>query len=363
MQPNQPIAKTKKRKKRFLKSRLRRKLLKHVWLSRSLLFIGFSISLYLMILLLSVIFSKIGVSQYIQVSKNFIFTPKDAITSFEGRTNILILGRGGEGHDAPDLTDTIIFSSFKHMDAEIDLVSIPRDIWIPELRTKLNSVYYWGNQKQDGGGIVLSKSVVEEVAGKPVHYAVIVDFSSFKHLIDVMEGIEVKVENSFVDEMYPISGKENDECGGDPEYLCRYERIEFFEGIHLMDGETALKFARSRNAEGDEGTDLARSLRQQKMILAIKEKMTSSKMIFSPKKVIEIIKVAISSFETDLDINEAAILARRVLDSKGKFSSQVLLEDLLINPPISYVYDNQYVFVPKGDSWDLIHGWVDDLLR
>ena len=42
--------------------------------------------------------------------------------------NILILGIGGEGHDGPQLTDTVILASFKPSTGKVALISIPRDL-------------------------------------------------------------------------------------------------------------------------------------------------------------------------------------------------------------------------------------------
>ena len=62
----------------------------------------------------------------------------------------------------------------------VSFLSIPRDIWIESLRIKLNSAYYWGNERQENGGLILAKSSVEEIIGSPVHYAVVIDFVLFK---------------------------------------------------------------------------------------------------------------------------------------------------------------------------------------
>jgi LCP family protein required for cell wall assembly len=114
-----------------------------------------------------------------------------------------------------------MFVSIDHISPSFTIISLPRDIWIPALRAKLNSVYYWGNQKEEGGGLPLSKSVVEEIVGQPVEYGIVIDFEGFQEIIDVLGGVEVNVERSFTDERFPIEGKENDECEGDPEYKCR----------------------------------------------------------------------------------------------------------------------------------------------
>lgn len=376
-----PVYKKAKRfnKRRVALSRLKRRVLKHVWLVRALILSGALIGVGIIIVLTLLFVSRSKVGGYYSLARNFILTPAENIKSFEGRTNILILGKGGANHEAPDLTDTIIFASIDNVGHRVTLISIPRDIWIPSIRAKVNSAYYWGNQKKPpesgdsilrgGGGLVLAKSAVEEIVGQPVHYGVVVDFEVFKNIIDVMGGVEVDVEASFTDEKYPIEGKEDNSCGGDPEYRCRYETVSFEKGLTPMDGETALKFSRSRNAEGDEGTDFARSIRQQKVIDAIKKKALSKEILYSPKKLLAIKDVLEENVETDIDDTALAILARRAWQAKNNIGSDILPEDLLENPPISLRYDNQYVFIPKSDDpetpeneWDEVYEWIQEIL-
>lgn len=342
---------------RFL-MRAKRRLLRHVWLARAGLVLGALGALYLTIILLGFILGRLGIPNYVHLASDFIFTPESQVKSQAGRTNILILGKAGAGYTAPDLTDTIIFASVSHTNPATTLVSFPRDIWIPAIRAKLNSAYYWGNQKEKEGGLTLAKSVAEEIAGQPIHYGVVIDFSGFKRIIDVIGGIEVEVERSFVDDKYPIAGKENDECGGDKEFKCRYETVRFEKGVQKMDGETALKFVRSRNAEGEEGTDLAREARQQKVLLALKSKILSPKVLFSPKKLFGVWREVKNSIETDMDPSAGAILIRRLFDSRDNLESHVLPEDFLTHPPISPRYDNQYVFIPKAGDWEEVHQWI-----
>jgi LCP family protein required for cell wall assembly len=355
--------KVKKSKKgKIFFSKLKRRILKHIWLARIGLIILVVSGFYLLYLLFSFLLGSLGITSYTKLIGDFIFTPTQKIQATEDRTNILILGKSGEGHDAPDLTDTIILASVGHTNPSIALISLPRDIWVPELRAKLNSTYYWGNQKQGGGGLILAKSTVESIAGQPVHYGLVIDFSGFMEIVDVLDGVEVDVERSFTDEKYPIAGKENDECDGDLEYKCRYETISFEKGKQTMDGETALKFVRSRNAEGDEGTDLAREARQQKVIAAVQREIFSSKVLLSPKRMLSVWKVVSNSIETDIDSSAGAILLRRLLQAKGQMKSHVLSEDFLVNPPIQSRYDNLYVFIPAGDGWEEVHNWVRDIL-
>jgi len=131
-----------------------------------------------------------------------------------------------------------------------------------------------------------------------------------------------------------------------------------------MDGTTALKFVRSRHAEGTEGTDIAREARQQEIIGAIKNKILNPHLLLTPKKDLEIYRVVKASIETDITPDSAVVLARKFFDSRNNINSFIIPEGLLINPPISKIYDNQYVFIPKAGNgkWDEIHKWVASIL-
>lgn len=357
------LMKARKDKKGIRFSALKRRILKHIWLVRSFLIGAILVAILLFFLILRALTTAIGGTDYFILASSFIFPQSQLIKESGGRTNILIMGKGGAGHEAPDLTDTMIFVSVPHNDSDIDLISIPRDIWLPDLKAKINSAYYWGNQKEVGGGITLAKSEVESVVGKPVHYGVVVDFSVFEKVVNIIGGINVDVERSFIDKKYPIAGKENDLCNGDPEYKCRYETIEFKGGTRFMDGETALKFVRSRNAEGDEGTDLARSARQEKVISAIKEKILTKDILLNPSKLKALKKVFLENIETDINSAEASSLARYTFNSRASLISFVMPEEFLEVAPKSPVYDNLYVFIPKSGDWQSFHDWVNEKLE
>jgi LCP family protein required for cell wall assembly len=349
-------------RRKIILSRLKRRFLKRLWLARLALAVLGILVLITLGLGLNFLFQKTGLSVYTSFARDFLFFPKDKVVSTEGRVNVLILGKGGAGHDAPELTDTLIFTSVSLEKPKISLVSLPRDIWIGALRAKLNSAYYWGNQKQPGGGLVLAKSTTEEIVGEPVHYGLVIDFSGFKRVVDAVGGIELEVENAFTDERYPIVGRENDDCGGDPEFQCRYETLHFDQGRKMMDGETALKFVRSRNAEGDEGTDLDRAARQQKVIAALKNKVLSKDVLLNPKKLKALKEATAASVETDLKGSELAVVARAFFNARNNLVSHALPEDLLVVPPSLPQYDYLYIFVPAKGEWSEVHAWIESVL-
>lgn len=300
----------------------------------------------------------VGIGDSLSVAGAFLFLPRDSVDEYEDRTNILLLGKAGT---EPELTDTLIVVSVGR-GKETIMISVPRDIWVPGFGDKINSGYWRGNA--EGNGLVLARSAVEEVIGKPIAYTVTFSFEGFIQMIDILGGVEVEVERAFVDTRFPIPGRENDECGGDPEFACRYETISFEKGKQVMDGETALKFVRSRHSEDPtEGTDLARAARQQKVVLAIKEKVLSAETLFSPSKIFRLWRVFWRNVETDLTPFQMAYIARLVYDSRDAVSSYTIPGELLYNPPYTSEYNFLYVFIPAAGegNWRQVHEWVSSI--
>ena len=112
------------------------------------------------------------------------------------RVNFLILGVGGEGHDGPELADTIMFASFKPSDKSIGVLSIPRDLTVPIPGygwRKINHANAFGESEKKGNGVELATKTIETLLKQKINYAVKVDFSGFEKIIDAV-GVDVFVE-------------------------------------------------------------------------------------------------------------------------------------------------------------------------
>jgi len=287
--------------------------------------------------------------------------------------NILLLGIAGGKHDGPKLTDTIILANVNVDQNKVHMFSIPRDLWVPSLERKINSVYAIGELEDKG--IELSRDAIEDLTGQKVDYVLVLDFQGFTKIIDHLGGISVKVENSFTDNEYPITGKEEDTCGKSEEefealatassqleaFPCRYKTISFERGEQVMDGETALEFVRSRHGTNGEGSDFARSKRQQVIIAGLREKVFSLGVILNPVKVLGIYNILTDNINTDIDtekIDDFVKLADKMQD--GEIKSYVIDDGneaderwgLLLNPPISKDYGFQYVLIPRKGVGD-----------
>lgn len=323
---------------------------------------------------LSIVLFELTVPSWVNKALiNFIYPTKSIVNSYNGRINILVMGKAGGNHEGPDLTDTMMVVSIGVVNPSIVIVSLPRDLWIPEIKAKLNSAYYWGKNgspyldvSEMGGGISFAQITAGKIIGQPIQYGIVIDFSAFKDVIDAIGGINVNIESSFTDNLYPIEGRENDTCEGkDPKYLCRYETIIFNKGVQKMNGDLSLKFVRSRHAEGSEGTDTAREARQQKVIDAIKTKITNPLVFLSPKVITSLFNVFEKYIETDFEFPVFGAFARYALNARNDVRNTLIPESLITNPPMSGTYDNLYVFIPKlgNGKWQEIQKWFFEYIN
>ncbi|MFA7245317.1 MAG: LCP family protein [Candidatus Magasanikbacteria bacterium] len=210
------------------------------------------------------------------------------------RINVLLLGMGGLGHDGPYLTDTIMIASLKPSTNEVALISIPRDLGVYTANyglRKINSLNSFGEVKQANMGGAYATEIISKTFGLDIQYYLRVDFNAFEKIIDEVGGVKINVERSFTDYMYPT-----------PNYL--YQTLVFEKGIQTLNGETALKFVRSRHGNNGEGSDFARAERQQKVIMALKEKILSFGVLANPVKIKNIIDTLESHITTNMTFEE-----------------------------------------------------------
>ncbi len=221
------------------------------------------------------------------------------------RINILLLGEDKRPSEkGPSRTDTMILVSVDPTFKTVSMVSIPRDLWVPipgHGEGRINTAYYIGEVKgYPGGGPALAKKTVQYNFGVPVHYYVKINFEGFKRIIDLIGGIDIYVEKEINDPTYPAY----DGYGYDPLYIPA--------GWHHMNGDLALKYARTRHGS----SDFDRLRRQQQIIMAVRERVMSLDLI--PKllpKLPELIQSFSDSVQTDIPIDlmlELAPLAREI---------------------------------------------------
>ena len=237
----------------------------------------------------------------------------------EDRINFVLLGMGGPGHNGPYLTDTIIIASFKPSTKQSAVFSVPRDMIVPLEKNnyrKVNSIYTIGEQQELGSGGSLVKEVLSETLDMPIHYFAAVDFNGFVKMIDAVDGIEIDVTTSFVDAQFPT-------------YDEKWQTVSFDAGAQIMPGLTALRYARSRHGNNGEGSDFARIKRQQNILMAAKDKLTSFNTLINPQKITSLFSLFNQYTTTDLEPWEAVKLVHM---AKGINTQQIISQSINDNP-------------------------------
>ncbi len=267
--------------------------------------------LFFLLIFLSIFFSQAIVSKnsflgnfgklsfWEGVAKMAIGKDKILKGELSDRVNILILGMGGAQHEGPYLTDSIILASIKPSSHQVALLSIPRDLYVPIPKygwQRINFANALGVARSKDGG-ELASEVVSDVLDVPIHYWVRADFQIFKKIIDELGGLEVDVDKSFVDHQFPGLN-----------YQSR--TVSFEAGLQTMDGDRALQFVRSRHGGNGENSDFARSKRQQKILIAIANKVLDQNILANPQRTLSFYNILENNISSNLDVSQMIRLAR-----------------------------------------------------
>ncbi len=170
---------------------------------------------------------------------------------------ILLLGADRRpGETATPRSDAILLVRLDPIHHRVALLSLPRDLWVPipgHGSNRLNAAYLWGEHDgPPGNGLSLARATLSNLLDLPIDYVVMTDFNGFADLIDAMGGIVINVERPLIDTRFPT-------------FDHGYTTVRFSQGVQLMDGATALTYARIRHPD----SDFERVQRQQAVLIAI----------------------------------------------------------------------------------------------
>lgn len=212
------------------------------------------------------------------------------------RINVLLLGIDRrQGEHGPWRTDTMIVASLDPKTKSAAMLSIPRDLYLPipapgADSNRINTANFYGDQTNyPGGGPALAKKTVEYNFAIPMHYYVLVDFNGFRQIIDALGGIDIDVPEAIDDPEYPTE-----------DYGVTHLQIP--AGLQHMDGELALKYARSRKST----SDFDRSQRQMQVILATRDKALRANALAQAPQLLQHLRETI---ETDMTPEQMLALA------------------------------------------------------
>ena len=169
-------------------------------------------------------------------------TPSAEAWTREASFNFIAVGVDQRSDGELTRTDTLMLGNIDVVKRRLSVVSIPRDLVvdIPDYGfDRINTAYVYGEQfKETDGGIGLLKRTIERNFGIPVQHYGLIDFNCFRTAIDAVGGVTVDVPREIDDPYYPT-----DDYG--------VKRVHFDVGPQRMNGERALEYARTRNADND----------------------------------------------------------------------------------------------------------------
>jgi LCP family protein required for cell wall assembly len=208
--------------------------------------------------------------------------------------NVLLMGIDDrDGDTEPPRSDTMIVMRINPANNGVVMMSIPRDllVYIPvaDRWDKINAAYPIGEEQEEDGGAPAVMETIEANFNVRIHYFVTVDFNGFRSIVDTVGGVIIDVPAPIKDDQYPT-----EDFGITREY--------FSTGLQKMDGETALRYSRTRHNDND----IARSDRQQQMLIALREQAMSLGLI---TKAEELISQMGDMVKTDFNFNQLLALA------------------------------------------------------
>jgi LCP family protein required for cell wall assembly len=198
--------------------------------------------------------------------------PVGALQLPPDQVNILLLGSDKRPWDSAFRTDTIMLLTLNPSLGTVSLTSFPRDMYI--------NIPGWGMDRINtawgkGGFDKLAATFEHNFGVRPDHY-VLINFSSFKQIVDSLGGLDVNVGVNVSD----------------------YRNGYYFTvpaGPQTMDADTVLWYVRSRKTSND----FQRSRRQQEVLMAIFQKMLSLNAL---RRIPEFYAIYKDNFTTDMGL-------------------------------------------------------------
>jgi LCP family protein required for cell wall assembly len=264
-------------------------------------------------------------------SNDLLFLSENPDQVIEEKTFLILGADQVEGRNGGALlTDTILLLQLELKENQIKIVSLPRDLYHPNYQAKINALYFYGLEQDPNDPLAFPTSAISELTGLEIDHTLLIEIASLESLIDLLGGIEIEIAESFTDALFPRPGVDVS-IETDPAVL--YETVVFEKGQEIMDGSRALKYMRSRNSGDDQGTDLARTQRQQVVMQALLEKILDPEFLINqPEELGQLYRFYLDNFAQSLPINEVA---------------KIMISFLIINR------NNEKIIAPKFVSYEL----------
>ena len=181
--------------------------------------------------------------------------------------NILLFGADTRKGQVSGQSDTMILFSIDTRHKKLKMLSLMRDTYveIPGYENnKLNASFFYG-------GASLAVQAIQRNYGIKIDRYAVVDFKSFKNIIDTLGGIDIDLREEEIDYINWQTWTNNQADTRDEIDISQFDFRENDEGDYVatvhLNGRQALWHARNRGQEGIcSGDDYTRTLRQRNVM-------------------------------------------------------------------------------------------------
>lgn len=212
--------------------------------------------------------------------------------------NVLLIGSDRRPGHTDFRTDVLVIASINRTVSTVNLLSLPRDlyVYIPNVGyDRINTAAYWGTiRNYPGGGINLLRDTIKYNLGIPVHAYAMVDFNGFSAIVDAVNGVDMIVDCPLGD--YRLKNSDLN-----PNIVGNWQYVQLDVGVHRMDGETALWYARSRATT----SDFDRNRRHQMLLRAIWQRFKTGNLWDNIPELWESFE---DTIQTDMPLNQIIAL-------------------------------------------------------
>lgn len=208
--------------------------------------------------------------------------------------NFLLLGSDTTNPRNAGRTDVLLIVSVNRTAGTVSLLSLPRDlyVYIPGYRVyRINTAFGYGEQNiGEGEGPRLLAETILYNLGIPIHHYARVDFNGFRRIVDDLGGVEISVDCAIQDWRLR-------EPDLDPTVEENWEMFTLPVGVHMMDGDLALWYARSRRTS----SDFDRGRRHQALVRAMWQRIRSLDLL---SQLADIWPQVLENVQTDLTLED-----------------------------------------------------------
>ncbi|MDF1514745.1 MAG: LCP family protein [Anaerolineae bacterium] len=261
------------------------------------------------------------------------------------RVTVLLLGIDERSQQqGPWRTDTLMLLTLDPVTKEAGVLSIPRDLWVPipgYNDGRINTAHFLGElYNHSGGGPGLAVETVEYNLGVQVNYYVRLNFSAFVRMIDLIGGVDIYVEESINDPLYPDAN-------------FGYDPLIIEAGWHHFNGEMTLKYARTRH----NSNDFDRARRQQQVIDVLLERVTSLELLPDlARNASDIYQLLGTGIQTDFALDQILALANIASNIERSTIRYGVLDENATQPWVTP--EGAQVLIPIRDEMRKIRDYV-----